>query len=369
MRKVLSVLLFIFACGVMAAEFVHGFYMIPTSDKHFELLKSLGITHVHNYLNAYSEKGLEAMQLQLDTAQKHGLKVMFNLIRGGVQDEPDGLEKIRAVVRRFKDHPALGFWYLFDEPHGEKLAKQLPEIYAMIKQETPDIPVALCLAQNADWRKFTAPCDILMGDIYPVNNEPFPEAPLFKFTNFMNDLSQFDKPVIPIPQFMSWRCYPKVSKGYDSKTLRYPNAAELRYFFYATLAMGNTTGVFWYSFHDIQRDNNPGYFEEMRPVLLEFRSFTDLLKEPRQAKVFKWARDNNLYIALLDGKYLVAVNNWPVKQRVSRWTENIINGDYDLVPWGPTRQTKSEIRNNKLTLGGFIEPWESMIWELKEVKK
>ncbi len=351
-----------------AADFVHGFYSVPTVDGHFERLKSMGITHVHGYLNAYSEDGLKALQDQLDMAQKHGLKVMFNLIRGNIQDETNGLEKIRAVVLRFKDHPALGYWYLFDEPQGAKLKKQLSEIYAMLKQETPDIPIALCLAQNAEWRNFTRPCDILMGDIYPVKDEVFPESPLFKFTGFMNDLSQFGKPVISIPQFMNWRSYPNAVK-LNPKSLRYPNTTELRYFFYSTMALGNAAGIFWYSFFDVLRDNNIGYFDEMKPLLLEFRLFTDMLKEPGNAKVFKWARDNNLYMALFDGKYLVMVNNWPVKQRVDRWTEDIISGDYDFVPWGPTRKAKVEISGNRMKMEGFIEPWESMIWELKEVNK
>lgn len=367
LKKATALLALCLSMSVYADAYVKGFYMVsPTTDKNYETAKSMGVTHVHAYLNAYSEKGEESLQLQLDTAEKHGLKVMFNLIRAGVEKEPNGLEKIRAVVRRFKDHPALGFWYLYDEPSGPEMVMILERVYAMLKQETPNIPVALCLAQTQDWRSFVPHCDILMGDQYPVHDEPFPEAPLFRYSNFIRDMAAYGKPVIAIPQFMNWRCYPSVSASYEQANLRYPNDTELRYFFYSALAIGNSAGVFWYSFYDILRLGNREYFDEMRPLMLEMRKFADLLKEPEKAQVFMWARDSNFYMSLIDKKYLVLVNNYPIKQKVERWTENIIKVDTDLKPWGSTRAVKAEIRNNRFKLEGFIEPWESLVWEIVE---
>lgn len=367
LRKIKLILCLVaISLSCFASEFIHGFYSVRNSDNAFQTMKDLGCTHVHAYFNPYTEGGLKNLQDQLDLAEKYGLKVMFNLIRGGVEKEDDGIEKIRAVVRRFKDHPALGFWYMFDEPSGAFLKNRLAEIYFMLKTETPDIPVALCLAQVADWRDFVEYCDILMGDVYPVRDEPFPNAPLYRYSGYIKQLSQYNKPVIGIPQFMNWTCYPALSKNDDQEKLRHPNAAELRYFFFSTMTQGNTTGMVWYSYEDILRANNIKYFKEMQPVMQEFRNFTDMLKNPTKSKAFTWSQDNNMYMSLFDNKYLVLVNDWPVRQKVSRWMENIIFGNWVLKPWGKTRDVKAQIQSNRLTIDGFIEPWEVFIWELTE---
>ena len=372
MKKYLVALLLVFSFNTLklfSADFIHGFYAVHNTDAAFETMKELGCTHVHGYFSAFLSARYAQLETQMNLAEKHGLKVMFHLLSQGIERKEDGLEKILEVVDYFKDHPALGMWYLYDEPHGEYLKNRLPEIYFYLKRATPNIPVALCLAQTEDWRDFVESCDYLMGDVYPVNNEIFPNAPLFRYSGFLEQLVSFNKPVIGIPQFMNWKSYPSHSKAYDQKTLRYPSAQELKYFFYSSLAVGKSKGVFWYSFNDTQKDNR-AYFAEMKPVMLEFRKFTDMLKEaPEKAKIFNWAKDNNLYMALFDYKYLVLVNNWPVKQKVNRWMENIVFGNWDLKAWGSSRETKAQIRNNRLTMEESIEPWESFVWELVEVKK
>src|SRR5690606_20581139 len=98
-------------------KFPMAMYAVPASEANFSQMRDMGINYVHLYgLTAVpvNQQSFDKIQQYLDLAQKHGLKVMFDL--NGSRLVPDGLEEMRSVVRRFKDHPAVGFWYLYDEP-------------------------------------------------------------------------------------------------------------------------------------------------------------------------------------------------------------------------------------------------------------
>ena len=97
-------------------------YAVPGTDAHFKKVHDMGFDYVHLYgltKGPVSEAGFQRIQDYLDLAQKHQMKVMLDLdgsrrVRAGM------LEDMQKVVQRFKDHPALGFWYLYDEPELTK---------------------------------------------------------------------------------------------------------------------------------------------------------------------------------------------------------------------------------------------------------
>ena len=99
------------------------------------------------------------------------MKVALQVVRGKhILRDPEHLKKLRTAVREWKNHPALGMWYLFDEPSPE-LHERLLNIYKMLKTETPDIPVLLCLSWIKNYQVFKDCADILMPDLYPVKNQ------------------------------------------------------------------------------------------------------------------------------------------------------------------------------------------------------
>lgn len=365
------------AAAVTGGEFIHGIYAVPVKEKDVAAAKQMGFTHIHNYNNPHTETGLKTAEEQLDLAQKYGLKVLFNLSGHKLVGKPDAVDRLMSVIRKFRKHPALAAWYLCDEPSTPEQERDLKLFYQILKRETPEIPVFLCLCQNEPWRNFTEPCDVLMGDLYPVRDETFPEAPLHEYLNFMRQLGQRKKSWAAVAQFMCWTAYPKLSAKYDKQKLRYPNAAELRCFFYGPLAMGGLNGVFWYSYHDLfnrgRQDGqaNLDFRQTAGPLIGEFKSFSSLLKNPAEPKIFRWAEENQFQLALFDGtdgkQYLVLVNFWPVKRRFNRSTEHLIPGNAGLKPWGTTRKTNIRIRNGKFVMpDDFILPWETMIWELEK---
>lgn len=358
---------------IYAAEFIQGFYMVPTNDAAYRKAKSLGVNYVQLYQLPFGKEGLAATRKQLDLAQAHGLKVALNLLKAPVFKRENYQAELREIIREFKDHPALGYWYLFDEPSGKEEKEKLQEAYRILKEESPNIPVALCLAQNADWREFTDCSDILIGDVYPVADEPFPEAPLQYYMNFMRDLAAYGKPVIVIPQFMNWERYPKVKRKEDGyKTLRFPTPQELRFFCFGALTLGKIRGVFWYSFYDTSV-SDPAFFDKAAPVLLEFRQFTDLLKDTENPVLLRWAEESQFPTALFDGKdgerYLVIANEWPTPRRYSRWAEDRIPGNWKLIPWGSTRNVSGIIQDNRIDVREKLDPWEVLVLKLAKEEK
>ena len=210
----------------------------------------MGVGYVHTYAGGRSlaETELARDRAYLDEAQKNGLKVMFNLNGPVWLKRPDGVSEMLTLVNTFKDHPALGFWYLYDEPDGSYTAAQLRPYYEVIRAATPAIPVAVCTAWSAHWTSHVSVLDLLMVDIYPVNREPFPEAKLDHMTTFTEQALRLGKPVIPINQCFNWRALARGQEPYrggPAGTLRYPEPAELRYWCYAGASQG-VRGMFWW---------------------------------------------------------------------------------------------------------------------------
>ena len=132
---------------------------------------------VHSYKTGRDDetnikRGLKLLNL----AQKHGMKVMFNLRGKDWAGKNFDLKNFTKFVRKFKSHPALGMWYLYDEPKIKALPN-LQKLYGILKQETPNVPVAIAMCWSIDWNKFGEAYDILMPDIYPVGVSRFSKRP------------------------------------------------------------------------------------------------------------------------------------------------------------------------------------------------
>lgn len=97
------------------------------------MVKKLGATHIHRYAMGVS---IENDQSFFDRAARYGLKVMANLRIIYWIKQKHAVDSLRAYIQHFKDHPALGFWYLSDEPYikGYKMGELMP-FYKMIKKK------------------------------------------------------------------------------------------------------------------------------------------------------------------------------------------------------------------------------------------
>jgi len=272
-------------------------------------------------------------------------------------------------VQRYKNHPALGFWYLFDEPDNKKLtAKDLASFYEMIKAESPNIPVAICHAWTTHWYAFNDVQDILMQDIYPVSGAPFPEAKLDHQTRFTKGAMKVadGKPVMPVLQFFNWKSMAKPEdteyRKYPVDQLRYPNTAEMRYLCFSTIAQG-AQGLGFYSYaRGIMTD--PDWPAKIAaPVLKEVREFTGLIDPVTSIAHLPTGDDANVILSRWQGKdasYFILANASSQARRIECALEDIPTGA-TLQKWGQTRDDAAVIKDGKIIVEK-AQPWEIFIW-------
>ncbi len=336
-------------------------------------MKGMGVGYIHSYGQGRGNdpESIARDVAFLDLARKHGLKVMFNLNGGGWVDRDDGVAEMLKLVDAVKDHPAFGFWYFYDEPDGRHTPEELLPFYRALKKATPDVPVAVATAWSENWKAYNDELDVLMIDIYPVQHRPFPESDIGLMTRFTDQAVALGKPVIPINQCFNWKALARGKETYRGSPvneLRYPTAAEIRYWCYSGLAQG-VRGMFWWSYYHAVEGDPEWIHREFQPVSAEFREFTERVRPAHEAEIFERCRDMNVLMALWrrpGGTYLVLVNSWPLGRPVSRSTEGRIRNAV-LTPWGTTRDTGATLRNGTLIVGD-VEPWEVFVWELTEIE-
>jgi hypothetical protein len=350
-------------------EFPIGLFSVD-SPAAMDRAAGLGIGYVHTYANsaAATPTAIAKSRAYLDAAHKRGLKVLFHLNGRRYVGREHGLEKFRVVVEAVKDHPALGFWYLYDEPDGKHTAAELAPFYRALKELTPDIPVAVASAWTKHWYAYQDVLDILMIDIYPVQHRPFPRSKLNNTTAFTWSALGWNKPVMPINQCMNWRALAgtgKTYRGSPTAELRYPTAAELRYFCYSGLVQG-VRGMFWWSYtRSVQVD--PRWMEEaFGPVVREFRDFTRLVAPAHKPDSFCRDRKARILPGVWRrpaGTFLVLVNATPEEQSGDISLAGM-SGSGRLTPWRTSRKIEAALTAGQLRTGP-LRPWEVLIWKLE----
>ncbi len=368
-----TVALVFFSIGAKAVnklDFPIGIYCAgePT-EENFKYVKSLGFDYIHRY--SLAAKDEKEVQIYMDMAHKCNLKVMLDistpvrLMKYKRITEAEALAQIGKMVERWKNHPALGFWYFYDEPDLLMSPEVLIKFHKIIKQKTPDIPDSIALNWQKGWDRWTKCADIIMPDHYPVNKESFPKSMLNLQVEYFEKVEQKCQYTIPIVQ-----CF-----GYPKS----PNATEMRYIMYSTL-MQNPRGLFfwayWYAREEPlteDADFHPDYLEKtVKPILTDFKRCVELIK-PVDKALYPPDLTNDLYsnnqllVALWKKKdrfIVIMINNWPVEREVSIPLKPYIN-EGDLRPLFNTRDIPGlKIRKGILTLR--LAPWETFIWETKK---
>lgn len=337
----------------------------PT-DKNFSYVKDLGFEYIHRYgLAGNSEKKVQAY---MDMAGKKGLKVMLDVssplsrLGRGEITEKEAVEQFTATIKRWKDHKALGFWYIFDEPNYSRMPpERLMIFHKIVKKETPHIPDAIAVAWIEHYWDWTECADIMMPDFYPVRDAEFPKSMLNHQSEFFGKLSEKCDYMIPIVQCLG---FPK-----------YPNETELRYIMFSTLPQ-KARGLFFWSYWRSRTvpfkngELNPDYLKTtLEPILAEFKQFVKLIKptdkvllvpsltqkmySSKQVIVGIWKMEKKTYIVL--------INNWATARDITcPLKPHIANAD--LNPIFSTRDIPNlKVENGNLKLS--MLPWETFIWE------
>lgn len=290
-------------------EFPMVMFSVPLDDAHFKKVKSLGFNYVHQY--AFTDKRYDAaikvrIKDYLDLAYSNGLKVMMNLdgeYRMQDSNADQTFSDFKEIVNDFKDHPALGMWYLFDEPewHADAAPEKLERYYTYLKKESPGIPVIICFSTKEKkddhlkyiWKDFIHETDIIAFDTYPVYGQAFPGARLADVTAFTDEVAKTGKPVMPALQIFNWQVisgvvekvregtYHVKEAGSDPAIWRYPTTEELRNWTYSSLIQ-NVRGLMWWSYTRslMSDDSYPKWMDRvLAGVTKEFVGFVALVQE------------------------------------------------------------------------------------------
>lgn len=158
------------------------------------------------------------------------------------------IDDFATSVDSVADHPAIGAWYLADEPEYSITQDQLFEMQEALRDRTPalDIQIAHCWCTN--WWSFRDVGDVRMPDFYCIYNEGAPLENTFSHPT----LSSYQRTcytesrVAPVMQAFTYSVY----SGEDPETYppdsRFPMREELCFRAYSDLSRG-LSGLWWWS--------------------------------------------------------------------------------------------------------------------------
>lgn len=300
-----------------------GFYG-STSDQHLEELADSPFNCLLNYGTNHEPKA--RMLAYLDKLQARGLKLIYCM--NDVYPTATYLEKLgwegikgndaiaEAVIKAYRDHPAILAWYLNDEL-PRSLVPRLEEYYERVKALDPGRPCYTVLCEMAEVRYFAGTTDVMGVDPYPV-----PKSPLTVVSDWMdasNAAVGARKPTWLVPQAFAWYQYKpqgsnRARKPTDAelKTGRAPTYDEERCMTYLALAHG-ARGLIYYCYYDLRV--LPQYAEMwagLKKIAAEVKHLSPVLLAPDEpGKLAILPADAPVHTRLKrhDGSlYLIAVN-------------------------------------------------------------
>ncbi len=214
----------------------------------------------------------------LDTGAENGMRAFLGFgYRGDGEDNfferlmageaPEAHALMADFIERWKGHPGLGAWYLYDEPViSGRTPEQMRYLYEMADSRDPYHPKLVCQVSWSD-RRFVDFMDVLMPDPYPIKADM--ALPLTMVSDAVRSARHTVADAKPVWAVLQWY-------GYEGG--RFPTAEEMRCMAFLSLA-AEAKGIVWYSFyHGYKRDRAgwPGLQEIGR----ELRSCEDVVLAP-----------------------------------------------------------------------------------------
>lgn len=163
-------------------------------------------------------------------------------------------EQLAAFVTKFKDHPAVLFWKSADEPQWGKIpVAPLREAYQVIHQLDSNHPVWIAQAPRGtieELKPYSAACDIIGFDVYPISEPPGKHSPLpNKGLSMVGDYTLRSAEISdrPMPIYMILQgCWSGVLPSHNPKNqLMFPTFREERYMLYQALINGADSVAFF----------------------------------------------------------------------------------------------------------------------------
>lgn len=181
----------------------------------------------------------------LDEAEASGLTVLANLHGRTRAEQGAALGDFSAFVGAIGDHPALGAWYLADEPEYSVEPPSLYDMEAVVRAARPDLPVQVAHCWCTDWWLFWEVGDVWMPDFYGIYADPDPSPNALYHPVFSSYHRTYytESAIEPVMQGFSYAVYSDVDPVTYPPDSRFPTAAELRFWAFADLRGRRLRGV------------------------------------------------------------------------------------------------------------------------------
>lgn len=242
-----------------------GFTMPPPPDgktpagrNGIDELAGAGATFLRTGVMAapWDDAAFAREQAWLDAAARNGMHCLVNLREAASIKEGAAANeaKLRKIVTRFRDHPALGAWKGVDEPDwGKHPVEPMVRAYRIVKELDPHHPVWVVQAPRGNvesMRRYSVACDATGADIYPVGYPPGAHSLLPSneislvgdHTRIMMEVAEGKMPVWMVLQ-IAWSGVIK-----PGKTLRFPTFPQQRFMTYQAIANG-ARGLVYFGGH------------------------------------------------------------------------------------------------------------------------
>lgn len=254
----------------------------------------------------------------LENARENNVKVYLEVSRPAIQKGE--LETIVNFVRKYKNHPAIGGWYLFDEPElakidGRYIYRENPRLlaaaYRAIKREDPEHFVlgahyGRSPRAGISLEPFVGLADRITVDYYVVFKPPeCPSNNEFGCDYFFRDMPEdFNR----IQQFYESKGQPPFlpaiqGSGEAEFGKREPTRAEARYYTFVSI-LNPTSGIYYWMWEY----SNPAFrngvlkpsLDEIRPYLpYLFNKAERSLTADRAKFTYRAYRKNDNYFAVI----------------------------------------------------------------------
>ncbi|MEN8122745.1 MAG: hypothetical protein ABFS35_20560 [Bacteroidota bacterium] len=361
--------------------FIIGSYHHPKTENPFKTLAENG----YNYVR------VKADSTELDKASKYNLNTWIYTTIFAKDDSLTSKKKLENLVNKFKNHSALLYWEIEDEPaftwksaEARITPAQMQNAYDIIKENdskhdiiTNHGPVNLI----STLKKYNNSTDLVAVDVYPVISHGIkPSYALFddglqgdllniypsqvgEYIDKMKTVVDNSKPVFAVLQGFSWEML-KPEEERDSNMVLYPTYKQSRFMAYNAIIHGANGILIW----------GTNYTPQPSPFIDDLNNVTKELAEMQEILASK-SISNNIEIEyhelgysvdagiefitkeINDKKYLITVNSDknPVKVTFSGLNEF------------KTAKVLKENRNVRITNGKLTDiyaPFDVHIYEM-----
>jgi len=266
------------------------------------------------------------MLAYLDLLQRKGLKLIYcmnDVYPTATYLADSGWEGLQgndtiaeAVVRAYRDHPAILGWYLNDEL-PRTLVPQLEGYYQRIRDADPNHPCYIVLCNMTELGYFTDTTDVMGVDPYPI-----PQSPVTRVSDWMeyaNQAVRGHKPTWLVPQAFAWyQHHPpgsdraRIPSEEDLRTGRAPTREEARCMTYLALAHGAKGLIYWCYYNMRVLPQYAEMWAWMKEIGGEVKTLSPALLSPEDLGTAQFtppAAPLHTKVKRLDGRlYLIAVN-------------------------------------------------------------